>query len=101
MIFKTSAQHRYIIDAQTPITIKENTLYFPGWSLQSNYRSIPIYPGERGVINAMLPKGLQYIGLTYEDIPLYKTSKAISIGIIFSLVTFLSGSTLLEKIRKK
>ena len=33
---RTSTKHVYILSAETPIVIRENTLYFPGWSLKSN-----------------------------------------------------------------
>lgn len=79
---RTSVQHDYLIDAQTPITIKENTLYYPGWNFKSNSRVISIYPGKRGVINARLPAGKQYLTLFYKDIPTYALSKTIS-GISF------------------
>ena len=83
---RTSVKHLYVINADTPITIRENTLYFPGWSLKSNGNNIDIYPGKRGVINAGLPQGLQYIELTYDDLLMYKLSKIMSVGIFFSLL---------------
>lgn len=89
-LIRTSIRHTYIINAETPITLKENTLYFPGWFLTSNEKLIPIYPGKRGVIHANLPQGLQYIELKYEDLPVYKILKIISIGmfvvLLFSLL---------------
>ncbi len=88
-IKRTSIMHTYIINAETPIAIKENTLYFPGWSLKSNYKQIPIYPGKRGVINAKLPQGIQYVELAYEDMPIYKLTKMISAGIFLGLLFIL------------
>jgi hypothetical protein len=84
-IKRTSIQHSYIVDAQTPIIIKENTLYFPGWTLKSNGKQSPVYPGIRGVIYAKLPPGLQNLDLTYEDILPYKISKIVSVS-TFSLL---------------
>ncbi|MDP2684590.1 MAG: 6-pyruvoyl-tetrahydropterin synthase-related protein [bacterium] len=98
---RTSIQHDYVVDAKTQITIKENTLYFPGWSLQSNNKSISIYPGERGVINAKLPQGLQQLKFSYEDIPLYKISKIISSGIILALVVFIFANAILKKYKRR
>ncbi|MDZ4228480.1 MAG: 6-pyruvoyl-tetrahydropterin synthase-related protein, partial [Candidatus Levybacteria bacterium] len=83
---RTSTQHNYIVDAQTPITIKENTLFFPGWTLKSNNKYINIIPGKRGIIYANLPKGVQYLKLTYEDILPYKIAKIISITIFSALI---------------
>lgn len=84
---RTSIQHQYIVDAQTPVTIKENTLYFPGWTLNSNNKQIAIYPGKRGVIYAKLPRGLHSLKLSYEDVPAYKLSKIVSSGIFLGLLT--------------
>jgi len=77
-IEKKSTKHIYSINAETPITIRENTLYFPGWTLISNGKKITIYPDNKGIINAKLPKGLQCIELIYEDIQPYKLFKQIS-----------------------
>lgn len=85
---RTSTKHVYEVDAKTPIIVKENTLYYPGWSLKSNKNTIEISPGQRGIIIAKLPSGLQRIELTYEDIPLYKTMKAISV-LIFTILLIL------------
>ena len=89
-IERTSIKHTYIVSAETPITIKENTLYFPGWKLTRDKKEIPIYPGKRGVINAELPKGLHYVELSYDDWFVYKLSKIISatvfLGLILSLL---------------
>lgn len=83
---RTSTKHLYIINAQTPITIKENTLYYPGWNLKSNNKKITIYPGKRGVTYAKLPKGLQHLSLFYQDIPSYKAAKIVSVITFFTLI---------------
>lgn len=84
-IKRTSTQHYYLVNAQTPLTIKENTLYFPGWNLKSNFNNISIFPGDRGIINAKFPKGQQFIELSYTDLPLYVLAKAIS-GLCFLIL---------------
>ncbi len=96
-IFRNSTKHIYVIDAETPLKIKENTLFYPGWELTSNNTDVKVYPGKRGVINANLPKGLQKIELTYKDIALYKTLKLLSVGIFSTLLIFL----ILEKSKRK
>lgn len=91
-IKRTSTQHSYLVDTQTPVIIKENTLYYPGWSLKSNYNTIPIYPGKRGIINAKLPKGQQYLELYYRDIPIYALTKIIGglsfLGLLFIILLY-------------
>lgn len=86
---RTSIRHTYIINAQTPVTIRENTLFFPGWSLNSNGKLVDIYPGERGVIYSNLPQGLQYLELNYKDIPQHNLSKIVNVVIIFILFLLL------------
>lgn len=98
-IKRTSVKHSYVINAGKPITIQENTLYFPGWSLKSNDKSVALYPGKRGVINAELPQGLQYLELTYDDLPMYKLSKIMSVGIFLSLLLTLIINRVLWKFR--
>jgi uncharacterized membrane protein YfhO len=82
---RSSTLHIYKINAKTNLTIKENTLYFPGWNLQSNNKQINIYPGNKGIIEFKLQKGEQIIELKYED---------ISIIYLFKLV-FIIGITML------
>jgi len=78
-IKRTSILHTYDVDAKTALTIRENTLYFPGWTLKNNNKIVNIYPGERGLINANLPAGKQRLELSYEDILIYKLTKIISL----------------------
>lgn len=88
-VFRNSTRHTYIIDANSPLTIKENTLYYPGWTMKSNNKKVEIYPGKRGVINAKLPPGLQKVELTYEDIFIYKISKIFGAGVILIFIFYL------------
>jgi hypothetical protein len=83
---RSLTDHQYLIDAKTPIDIRENTLYFPGWSLKSNGKLIKLQTDKRGVIIAKLPAGLQKIELKYDDLFLFKLSKIISASSIFIIL---------------
>ena len=96
-IKRKSTQHNYIVNAQTPIVIKENTLYYPGWKLKSNFNDIFVYPGKRGLIYANLPSGIQYLELKYEDILPYKIAKTISIAIFSILIIVLIYILLIKR----
>ena len=98
---RTSIRHQYVINAKSPIIVKENTLYFPGWSLTSNDRAVDIYPGNRGVIYAKLPQGLQYVELTYEDIPVYKFTKVYAVVVFSMLLILLVIQTIPLRIKRK
>jgi hypothetical protein len=67
-ISRSSTVHTYRIDALSPLKIRENTLYFPGWNVTSNGKQIIAYPDSRGIIEFILPTGIQYVNVTYEDI---------------------------------
>lgn len=80
-----SAEHKYMVNAYSPVTVRENTLYFPGWKANSNGKNINIKPDENGVISLILPKGKQTMELTYKDLPEFTLSKIIS-GITFIII---------------
>lgn len=86
---RTSTLHYYLVDAKTPLVIQENTLYYPGWSLKSNNKNIDIYPGERGIINAKLPAGIQQLKLNYADIQSYALAKSISLISFLGLLSII------------
>jgi len=89
-ISRTSIKHEYILFAKTPITVKENTLYFPGWIVKDNQNKIDVYysiNNPRGVIKFNLSPGLHFIQVEYKDIPPFLLSKFVSIpGIIIVLI---------------
>jgi hypothetical protein len=96
-IGRTSIKHEYTVYAKTPLTIRENTLYFPGWNLTSNNRHIDIYPGYRGIIYAKLPQGVLNVKLEYEDIPVYKFSKFLGITLLFLIILTIPLEIFLQK----
>lgn len=74
-------KHEYVISAKTPVAIKENTYYFPGWIVfidnkeaQINYKNNK-YPG---IITFNADNGLHKIDLEFQDTPVRKISKYIS-----------------------
>ncbi len=88
---RLSTEHKYIINASTPITVKENTLYFPGWKATNNGKPINIGPDKNGAISFSLPKGNNQIDLIYKDLFSFYVSKLISslsiaLFIIISLI---------------
>jgi hypothetical protein len=101
VVKRSTLFHSYVINAETPITIKENTLFYPGWSLSSNSKTISIYPGTRGIIYAKLNKGLQYLELKYDDWFIYKISKYVALLIFFGTILIFLVSYTLRKSKLK
>lgn len=90
-IKRNSTDHTYIIAAKTKLSVRENTLFFPGWQIYSDNKLIPIGHDAQGIITFNLPKGLHFIEVMYTDPLVYRILKIISaIGMIvlFLLVIF-------------
>src|SRR6185369_4992088 len=72
VISHTAIFHEYKIDAATPALIRENTFYFPGWTIyidgikaQVQY-DLATYSG---VIHFSLPQGQHDVKVIFEDTP--------------------------------
>lgn len=79
---RKSNLHTYQISAETNLVVKENTLYFPGWSVYSNNVFVPINPSHPdfpGVITFSLPKGEHVLELEYADIGVLRSAKTVSV----------------------
>ncbi len=96
---RSSAVHKYIINAKTDMTLKENTLYFPGWSVFIDGKKTHIYFQEKanpGVIHFNLNEGLHIITVVFE-----KTTPRI-IGESVSLIALIFvGLICLIKVSRK
>ncbi len=82
---RTSIDHKYIINSPSGVTIKENTLYFPGWTLLVNGKQKAIYytnPAYPGIVTFSLPKGLYEVELTFQN------TKDRSISLLVSILSF-------------
>ncbi len=86
--YRSSTKHVYGINAQTNINLKENTLYFPGWTATSNNKLINIKPDKTGVINLSLPRGKHLLTLSYEDLPMLAITKKISLLSIVLIISY-------------
>lgn len=68
---RTSNHHVYVIDAKNPITMIDNTWYFPGWYASIDNKQIPIvYSGGKysGLIKVLLPEGKHILTISYEEL---------------------------------
>lgn len=75
---RLNTQHTYTVNADTMTTLRENTLYFPGWQVIDNGAAITTTPDSDGVIQFKLNKGLHYIKVVYRDVSIYALLKTIS-----------------------
>ena len=98
-IQRTTIKHSYVISAKTQLTIRENTLYFPGWRAVKNGKLISLAPDNKGIITLNLPKGENNLTIFYEDIFPINFFKNLSaaIVIIISSVLLLNFLKLLRQ----
>lgn len=90
-IYRNTTKHEYVIYAQTKITLRENTFYFPGWNLIINNRFYPFSyetSKHQGLITFSLPKGNHKAILEYSNNPIISLSQKVSLLTLFSIIFF-------------
>jgi hypothetical protein len=84
-------EHHYNIFVEEPSEFKENTLYFPDWTIKANNKIQDIqYTNSRfpGIMTFRLPKGTYRVDVTYNNPQVTKISQIISVVTFFSLFLF-------------
>lgn len=103
-IDRTSVKHTYIIDAKTNVTLKENTYYYPGWTVNANNKIIPIdktnnkYPG---IITFKLPEGLYIINVEFQRTIDRIIGDTLSILTLMSFILFILLRIILNLLQNK
>lgn len=96
-ISRNSTYHTYVISMQTAGSLKEATMYFPGWTIYDNTKFIPVGHDQDGVIKFFLPKGLHYVDVRYDDLPIYKLLKMVSFIIFLGMFIFIPVALLFRQ----
>lgn len=87
------------LSAQTPATIKINTIYFPGWQFKMDNISQNIsFTNAQGIIFINVPGGTHYISGNFSNTPERKWSEIISVLSVLIILLFLS-TPFLSKLR--
>lgn len=92
-ISRSSINHKYLINVRSSAAkIRENTLYFPGWTLivNNSERKINFQDNEnKGIIIFNLEKGTHKVELTYKRTFIRKVSNVITIiSFLFLFIFF-------------
>lgn len=91
-INRTSTLHKYSIEAIIDSTIRENTLYFPGWTVLVDAREVPVEfqdPSNRGVMTFLVEKGKHDVILKFTETKLRLLSNYLSLVSLLSIFIFL------------
>ena len=86
-------KYGFTIDAQSPITVRLNTVYFPGWEARFDNQWQPLESDSDGLMRMWLPAGRTQIQVELHN------SGLRQVALIISLVSFiwLLGSGILKK----
>lgn len=101
---RTSITHKYLIHAATQVKIKENTLFFPGWTLLVDEKPRKIIYTDKnhpGITTFILDKGLHEVVLTFRDTKNRSVSLMVSIFTIIFLIILLFFSLIKKSILYK
>lgn len=89
---RTPIFHSYTINSFTSVEIKENTLFFPGWTIMADNQLIPInYKNSKapGVITFNLGKGTHNVNVEFLDLPVITFSKWLSGASFFGMLIYI------------
>ncbi len=93
-ISRKSNMHSFILQADTPIQILDNTVYFPGWRVDVNGDRVPIEfqdVSHRGLITFYVKQGVYNVKVFFSETPLRLLSDTISIlGLILIIAYFMN-----------
>jgi hypothetical protein len=88
---RNTVSHQYIVYAISNLTVKENTLYFPGWTVKIDGKNVPIeYKNSKylGIIIFNVPPGLHFIDIEYTDIKTFSIIKIVDIISFIVIIIF-------------
>lgn len=87
----TNSTREYQINAQSPVRLRDNTFYFPGWKVWVDGEEVPIEfqdINHRGVITYQVPTGLHQVKLAFTPTKVRLLGNIISLLSITALLIF-------------
>jgi uncharacterized membrane protein len=91
---RKTTEHIYRINAKTKAQIRENTLYFPGWTVLVDGKNIPVEfqdAHSRGIMTFWVDRGIHTISVNFTETKLRLISDTISLVSLFFLVLMYIG----------
>ncbi len=88
---RRSTLHSYKIEALDKVQLRENTVYFPGWEVRVDGKTVPIefQSGvNRGVITFFVERGKHSVDVVYTETRLRFISDLISAGSLFMILIY-------------
>jgi hypothetical protein len=86
---RTSVKHVYQVVAGKQTTVRENTLYFPGWEVLIDGKPTAVQfqdPNNRGVMTFMVPSGTHHVIVQFIDTKLRLSADLVSLITLIAVV---------------
>jgi hypothetical protein len=71
---------RFVVEAKTPVEVAINQFYFPGWVVTANSKLVKPEPFGHGEMKMTLAQGTWKVEAQFQDTPLRRVAKYMSIG---------------------
>src|SRR6185369_6574922 len=97
-------KHEYLILAQSDISLRDNTFYYPGWIVTANENPTPIILKDKqypGTIMFTLKKGLYKVDVQFTDTLARKIGKYITLLTVIAILLYTFIALLPKKFYKK
>lgn len=81
--YRSTIEHRYAVTVISPAKFIESTLYYPGWTVTTNTRPVPVEfqdPAARGLITFTLTEGTHDVVLTFRETKFRTLTNVISLA---------------------
>ncbi len=79
-------EYRFAVLASEPSTLRVNTLYYPGWSVQADGKKQAIDYETAGTIDVAVPEGEHDVVVRFEETPLRWAADTLSLTGLFCLL---------------
>lgn len=92
---RKTQQQQITVTANTPLQLKMNTLYYPGWRAYINNTEVPIQfqdPNNRGLITFTVPAGTHRVKIVFSETKFRLIANSISILSILTAVVIFARS---------
>lgn len=86
---RNTTTRNYIVKGSSRAQLVENTLYFPGWDVYVDGKTVPIEfqdPNNRGLITFFVPEGMHSVRIQFTDTKVRRIANWISVLSIIILV---------------
>lgn len=99
---KRTSVHTFFVKSETPITVVDHTIYFPGWRAFIDSKIVPIQfqdPNWRGLITFQIPQGTHTIRVEFGESKIRIIADLISLITLFSLLSLQFYNLLKNRVR--